>query len=161
MPNIVDLDAEANLAETYPQKFDRVNRKVLESVRSFVGSSKDLKLVVASFSYAELNTAGTGVAVESSVVIPANSIILSATMNFTEEFSGDGDSASTLALQVEVAGDIQNATALGDFGLGTEVGYDRQLTSVARPLSMTWAAGGTDTELDAGAVDLYVLYITI
>lgn len=124
------------------------------------------KVQRVSVGFAALNTAGTGVAALFGTAIPDNAVIRQVYFDVTDSFSGDGDSASTLQLGIEDQDDdTKAAAALSTYALGIVAGIQTgaaanmtKLTA-ARQLAVTWTAGGTDTALDAGAMEVFIEYV--
>lgn len=119
---------------------------------------------VIPVTYQELNAAGTGVAKLFGDAIPDNAIIERVWYEVLTAFSGNGDDASTIKLGLEDQDDdVKAASALGTgwtAGIkeGIQVGTAATMLKLSanRRLAGTWTAGGTDTALDAGVMNVYV-----
>jgi hypothetical protein len=119
-----------------------------------------------SVGFAALNTAGDGVAALFGTAIPDNAIIIRTYFDVATSFSGDGDSASTLKVGLEDQdNDVKAAAALSTFAAGLVEGIQTGTMassiklSAARQLAVTWDIGGTDTALDAGAMDVFIHWV--
>ena len=119
--------------------------------------------------FAALNTATTGVAALFGTAIPVGAIVVRSFINVTSSFTGSGNSASTLKVGLQDAaatGDVHASGALSVYTAGLVEGVSTGLIAVMKPVTTTakqlaviWTAGGTDTTLAAGAMDVYIEYV--
>ncbi len=109
----------------------------------------------ATITYAQLNAAHSGVKLNSNVSIPTNAFVINSSMDFTVEFTGNGDSGSLFSAGIGAPSDnIQASYNITAIGAGIEQGYS--LFAGGGAINATWTAAGTDTALTAGSVTIYV-----
>lgn len=121
------------------------------------------RLTTVSVDYTDLSAAGTGVAALLGTAIPDAAIIKKVWYEVTDSFVGDGDNASTVKMGLEDQDDdVAAAAALSSWAAGLDDGIQdgsaaNMLKLTAdRQLAVTWTAGGSDTDLTAGHVEVYI-----
>ena len=141
-----------------------------------IGGNGCLQLQRSKVTFAELNAAGTGVALvlPLSKAIPDNAIIKQVWYNVLTTFAdngtaGDADT-STLSLGLNTNVDLKAAVAISnganpwDAGIGAGIPVGTAATMVKataeRTLKCVWTAGtGNATALTAGEMDVFVEYV--
>ena len=122
-------------------------------------------------SASDLTTAGSGTAHLEGNSIPDNSIIYQVLIDVTTTFAGDVDDGSTIKIGIEDQdNDVVAAVAISDMGNPWDAGIQAGIPvgtaasafklTAARQLAVTWATGGSDTTLSAGAMDVHIYYMT-
>lgn len=127
-----------------------------------------------SVGYAQLNTAGTGVAVSLGSEIPDNAIVTNVYYDVLTTFADSGTAGnadtSTLSIGVNTDVDLKAAVAINDgsnpwdagIKAGIPVGTAATMVKLTdkRFIKVEWTAGtGNATALTAGAMDIYVEYV--
>ncbi|CAB4149691.1 hypothetical protein UFOVP558_19 [uncultured Caudovirales phage] len=127
-----------------------------------------------SVTFAQLNTATSGVALSLGVALPDKAIIRQVYYNVRTTFAdsgtaGDADT-STLSIGANTNVDLKAAVTIANganawdagIGAGIPVGTAATMvkTTAARNIKVVWTAGtGNATSLTAGAMDIFVEYV--
>lgn len=151
-----------------------VNQFGEESINQIVSANGLTNVKSALVTFAQLNAAGTGVALPLGFAIPDKHIIKQVYYNVLTTFkdtgtSGDADS-STLSLGANSAVDLKAAVAISDgtnpWDAGIKAGIPINTvatmvkTTAERQCSVTWTAGtGNATALEAGSMVVYVEFV--
>ncbi len=118
-----------------------------------------LNLTVGVITWEDLNHAGTGVTFNCANVIPLNAVVSNIFNDITEEFVGNGDSASKIKWGLEDSDEILSDTLISNLSLGIDYGSTtlEKLTG-NKSINVTWTKHGTDTALTSGSVTIYVYW---
>lgn len=143
------------------------------SVEASMISDSDgaMKMARYSIAYTDLTGAGSGTAYVSGESIPDNSIIYQVLIDVQTTFAGDVDDGSTIKIGIDDQdNDTVAAIAISDVSNPWDAGIQAGIPvgtaatafklTAARQLAVTWATGGSDTTLSAGAMDVIVYYST-
>lgn len=164
MSSRIQFRREASLAPNYPAtRHSARERKLLETVTQY---DDEVPLMAkAKISYEDLVD---GSDVEFGPELPEGAIVLQAFVNVTEGFDGDGDDSSTISLGLNTNTDLRTALAVDNtYWDATGIKSTTPVRSAATAIALTAARRlkarltivSTDTELEAGAADVYIEYV--
>lgn len=126
-----------------------------------------------SVGFAQLNTAGTGVAVSLGTELPDNAIIKQVYYDVLTTFVDSGTAGnadtSTLSIGANTNADLKAAVTIADGSNSWDAGLHAGIpvntvatfvkTTAARNIKVVWTAGtGNATALTAGSMDIFVEY---
>lgn len=119
--------------------------------------------------FADLNTAGSGVALLLGTAVPDNAVVLRTYIDITATFAGDGDDSSTIKIGLEDQDNDVVAAAAIKTGTPWDAGLHEGIQdgtmanalklTAARQLAVKWTAVATDTALTAGAMTVFVEFV--
>lgn len=147
----------------YPQRLNKRESKVVETA-SAASQAVNVAVAKATISFADLVH---GVDVEFGPEIPEGAIVAKCYGRVTTAFDSDGDGSSTVSLGLNTNSDVQSAESINGAPWST-IGMKEFLDgaagnmlplTAARRLKARLAVVATDTELEAGQVDVYLEYV--
>jgi len=128
--------------------------------------------VKATVTAAQLNAAGTGVAVLAGDAIPVGAYVTRVYFDVTEAFTGNGDHSSTVSIGIQdQAVDVQAAAAVsgapfdatgleeGSVGIDGTVAKFVAISASAKQVAVTGTIIATDTAFVTGSVTVYAEYV--
>lgn len=151
-----------------------VNNFGEQTTNQIVGGSGTQFLQRLAVGFADLNAAGSGVALVLGLAIPINAIIKKVYYNVTTTFADNGTSTdqdtSTLSIGANSAVDLKAAVTIANGANAWDVGIVDGIptgtaatmvkATAARHVNVSWTHGsGNSTALIAGQMNVYVEYV--